>query len=56
MTEDLELEDNLYAIVTLDQNGDIDKIKNVLVIPGKNNPASLEPTNPEATESGEAED
>jgi len=49
--EDLELEDNLFAIVTLDKNGDIDTIKEVLIIPGKNNPASQEPTN--ATESAE---
>ena len=53
-TEDLELEDNLFAIVTLDKNGDIDSVKTILVIPGKNNPASLEPTN--ATESAETEE
>lgn len=53
--EDLELDDNLFAIVTLDQNGDIDKVSQVLVLPGKNNPASLEPTNQdEATDSAEA--
>jgi len=51
-TEDLELEDNLFAVVALDKNGDIDSVKTILVIPGKNNPASLEPTN--ATESAEA--
>jgi hypothetical protein len=48
-TDDLELKDNLFAIVTLDKNGDIDQVKNVLVIPGKNNPAGMAPTN--ATES-----
>lgn len=48
-TDDLELEDNLFAIVTLDKNGDIDQVKNILVIPGKNNPAGMAPTN--ATES-----
>ena len=53
-SEDIELGDNLYAIVTLDQNGDIDTTNNILVIPGKNNPAALEPTN--ATESAEATD
>ncbi|MDZ7587465.1 MAG: hypothetical protein U0946_06955, partial [Patescibacteria group bacterium] len=47
--DDLELKDNLFAIVTLDKNGDIDQIKNVLIIPGKNNPAGMSPTN--ATES-----
>ncbi len=53
--EDLELDDNLFAIATLDQNGDIDEVKNILVIPGKNNPAALEPTNQnEATDSAEA--
>jgi|GEM_PF-1280796 hypothetical protein len=52
--EDLELDDNLYAIVTLDKNGDIDIVRNILVIPGKNNPAALEPTNQkEATDSAE---
>ena len=47
--DDLELKDNLYAIVTLDKNGDIDNINNLLVIPGENNPAAMTPTN--ATES-----
>lgn len=47
--DDLELKDNLFAIVTLDKNGDIDQVKNVLVVPGKNNPAAMTPTN--ATES-----
>jgi hypothetical protein len=50
--EDLELDDYLFAIVVLDKNGDIDKVKKILVLPGKNNPASLTPTN--ATESGQA--
>jgi hypothetical protein len=54
--EDLELEDDLFAIVTLDKNGDIDKVKTVLVIPGKYNPASQEPTNIDATESAETPD
>jgi len=53
-TEDLELADNLFAIVTLDKNGDIDETKSILVIPGKNNPASQEPTN--ATDSATATD
>ncbi|MCG2692438.1 hypothetical protein L6272_06510 [Microgenomates group bacterium] len=48
-TDDLELKDSLFAIVTLDKNGDIDQVKNILVIPGKNNPAGMAPTN--ATES-----
>lgn len=48
-TDDLELKDNLFAIVTLDKNGDIDQLKDILVIPGKNNPAAMTPTN--ATES-----
>jgi len=52
--DDLELEDNLFAIVTLDKNGDINQIKTVLVIPGRNNPASQEPTNIEASESAAA--
>lgn len=43
--EDLELADNLFAIVTLDKNGDINKINAVLVLPGKNNPAAQTPTN-----------
>ena len=47
--DDLELKDNLFTIVTLDKNGDIDQVKNILVIPGKNNPAGMAPTN--ATES-----
>ena len=55
-TEDLELEDNLFAIVTLDKNGDIDSVKIVLVLPGKNNPASQEPTNVEATESADTDE
>ena len=48
-TDDLELKDSLFAIVTLDKNGDINQVKNILVIPGKNNPAGMAPTN--ATES-----
>lgn len=52
--EDLELEDNLFAIVTLDSNGDIDEINSILVLPGRHNPASQEPTNLEATESAAA--
>lgn len=48
-TDDLELKDSLFAIVTLDKNGDIDQLKDILVIPGKNNPAGMAPTN--ATES-----
>ena len=43
--EDLELADNLFAIVTLDKNGDINKVNSVFVLPGKNNPAALTPTN-----------
>lgn len=50
--EDLELDDNLFAIVTLDQNGDIKEVNQVLVLPGKNNPAAQEPTN--ASESAQA--
>lgn len=54
-TADLALGDNLFAIVTLDINGDIDSVDNVLVIPGKNNPAGLTPTNqPAATGSSQA--
>lgn len=45
----LELKDYLFAIILMDKNGDIDEVKNVLVIPGKNNPAAMTPTN--ATES-----
>ena len=53
--EDLELDDDLFAIVTLNQNGDIKTVKQILVLPGKNNPASLEPTNQdEATKSAES--
>lgn len=44
-TNDLELKDQIFAIVTLDKNGDIGQVKNVLVIPGKNNPAAMTPTN-----------
>ncbi|MFH0943178.1 MAG: hypothetical protein V1810_03325 [Candidatus Beckwithbacteria bacterium] len=43
--EKLELKDYLFAIVLIDKNGDIDAVKNVLVIPGKNNPAAMTPTN-----------
>jgi len=53
--DDLQLEDNLFALVILDKNGDIDQVKKVFVLPGKNNPASQEPTNAEATESAETE-
>lgn len=44
-TDDLALGDNLFAIVTLDSNGDVDGVNTVYVIPGKNNPAGLVPTN-----------
>lgn len=44
-SEDLALGDSLFAIVTLDSNGDIDAVNNVYVLPGKNNPAGLTPTN-----------
>jgi len=44
-SEDLALGDNLFAIVTLDSNGDIDTVNSVYVLPGKNNPAGLTPTN-----------
>lgn len=47
--EDLELKDNLFAIVTFDKSGNISEAKNALILPGKNNPASQAPTN--ATES-----
>ncbi|MBU2052258.1 hypothetical protein KKH13_03600 [Patescibacteria group bacterium] len=53
-TEDLALGDNLFAIVTLDSNGDIDKVDAVYILPGKNNPAGLTPTNVNATESAES--
>lgn len=53
-TEDLVLGDNLFAIVTLDSNGNISQINAVLVVPGKNNPAGLVPTNIDATASGQA--
>jgi len=43
--ENLELKDYLFAIVLMDKNGDIDEVKNVLVIPGKNNPVTMTPTN-----------
>ena len=52
--EDLALDDSLFAIVVLDQNGGIDEANSILVIPGKNNPASLTPTNaPTATDSAQ---
>jgi hypothetical protein len=51
---DLALGDNLFAIVTLDTNGNIDTVNNVFVIPGKNNPAGLIPTNIDATVSAES--
>ncbi|MEA3355559.1 MAG: hypothetical protein U9Q63_03695 [Patescibacteria group bacterium] len=58
--EDLRLDDSLFAIVTMSQNGDIQTVKQILVLPGKNNPASIEPTNlpaqASATESAEATD
>lgn len=43
--EDLALGDYLFAIVTLDGNGDLDTVNSVYVLPGKNNPAGLTPTN-----------
>jgi len=54
--DDLQLEDNLFSLVILDKNGDIDQVKKIFVLPGKNNPASQEPTNAEATESAETEE
>ncbi|MCX6816463.1 MAG: hypothetical protein NTZ93_01150 [Candidatus Beckwithbacteria bacterium] len=48
----LELKDTLFAIVVFDKSGNLSEVKNVLVIPGKNNPASTIPTN--ATESASA--
>jgi len=56
--DDLQLEDNLFTLVILDKNGDIGQVKKVFVLPGKNNPASQEPTNAdtdESTESAETE-
>jgi len=53
--EDLQLDDNLFSIVTLDKNGDIDKIEVILVVPGKNSTAALEPTNADATQSAATE-
>ncbi len=50
-SEDLALGDNLFAIVTLDSNGDIDTVNSVYVLPGKNNPAGLTPTNIDASPS-----
>ena len=44
-SEDLALGDNLFAIVTLDSNGDVDAVNSVYVLPGINNPAGLTPTN-----------
>lgn len=44
-TDDLALGDNLFAIVTLDSNGNVDGVNTVYVVPGKNNPAGLVPTN-----------
>jgi len=52
-TDDLALGDSLFAIVTLDSNGDIDRVDAVYIIPGKNNPAGLVPTNIDATKSAE---
>ncbi len=52
--EDLALGDNLFAIATLDNNGDIDSVDAVYVVPGKNNPAGLTPTNLNSTNSAEA--
>ena len=54
--EDLELDDYLFAIVILDEDGDINSTTSVLVMPGKNNPAAMTPTNAEATESAAATD
>ena len=52
--EDLTLNDYLFAIVTLDEDGDIDTVSAVLVKPGKDNPLSEVPTNVGATESATA--
>ena len=52
--EDLALNDYLFAIVTLDEDGDIDTVSAVLIKPGKNNPLVETPTNQGATESAEA--
>ncbi len=52
-TDDISLGDELFAVVTMDSNGDVDKVNTVLVQPGRQNPAGLEPTNrPAATKSG----
>ena len=51
--EDLALNDYLFAIVTLDEDGDIDTVSSVLIKPGKNNPLVETPTNQGATESAE---
>src|SRR3989344_8948275 len=51
--EDLALNDYLFAIVTLDEDGDIDTVSAVLIKPGKNNPLVETPTNQGATESAE---
>ena len=46
--------EEIDGIVVLDQNGGIDEVNSILVIPGKNNPASLTPTNaPTATDSAQ---
>lgn len=52
--ENLALDDYLFALVTLDANGDIDTVNNLLVQPGKNNPLGEVPTNQGATESATA--
>ncbi len=55
-SEDIQLEDNLFAIVAMSSDGDINTTQEILIIPGKNNTAALTPTNAEATNSGEIEE
>lgn len=50
--EDIQIGDQLYAIVVI-KNGKITSVKNILVLPGKNNPLSEENLK-EATEAAEA--
>ncbi|MBU0619030.1 hypothetical protein KKD62_02215 [Patescibacteria group bacterium] len=50
--EDINLEDKIYVIVTLDEDGEIDKVNQVLVIPTKNGLTDeTEPTETETASS-----
>ncbi|MFC1711267.1 hypothetical protein ACFLZ1_01640 [Patescibacteria group bacterium] len=42
LVDDIQIGDFLYSVVTLDEDGDIDEVKQVLILPGEANPAAEE--------------